>query len=516
VTTTAATSTKSWFLYLVVFVVGLHVISASWHIFYGGQNIDEGFYALAARAVWQGELPYRDFGYTQMPLLPYVNGLAMQVIGFGLFEQRAVNGLWAAITLLLMGLWLARHTRQAWAIGFVAFLSLSAPWMYYIHLGKTYAFTGLTALAALWVYTEWKPGVKKILVLAALGTIGSGCRLPATVYFAVLWFAAFVELPRQPARRWLLVGLESLVFPLILLLPFYVAAPEAAKFWTMDFHRIEIAHKLWHLSLSDVVVLAPALWLSLCAAAFLAVKFRNCPSRADSVVGIATLLTLAVNLMPNGVYEEYAVPFIPPHILVAITGNWRTGSTIGWLRHAVIPVGLLLFNLAATVAIIWPAMPAVRHDNLSLFLSLGAPDYDATLPGRIAQARKVVKEFLPANQPFIGPFLILAAETDRFVPHTLRMGPFTATADYSPAQALRLNLATWTELDAYFKNPSIPVVAFTKTSYLNYVWSMPSHRNLAEHDDNPWFDLFRKEFLVAYEDRDFFILVRKSAAGTSH
>jgi hypothetical protein len=77
-------------------VVGIHLVSACWHVLYGGMNSDEGFYAIAARSVWQGDLPYRDFGHTQMPLLPYINGLMMQFTGFGLFEQRAINGLWGA------------------------------------------------------------------------------------------------------------------------------------------------------------------------------------------------------------------------------------------------------------------------------------------------------------------------------------------------------------------------------------------------------------------------------------
>jgi hypothetical protein len=206
------------------------------------------------------------------------------------------------------------------------------------------------------------------------------------------------------------------------------------------------------------------------------------------------------------------VPFLPVLLLVAITGIWRAGSTLGWLRHAAIPISLLFINLAATVVILWPAMPTARHGNLSLFLPLGAPDYDTTLPSRIAQARIIVKAYLRSDQQFIGPSLILAAEADRIVPRTLRMGPFTATADYPPAQAERLNLATWPVLDAYFKDTNIPLVALTKTSHMNYVWSMPSHRNLNDHNGNPWFELFSRDFLVAYEDQDFFILVRKGAA----
>jgi hypothetical protein len=446
-----------------------------------------------------------------MPLLPYVNGLAMQITGFGLFEQRAVNGLWAALTILLMGLWLARHTSQAWAIGFAAFLSLSVSWMYYIHLGKTYALTGLVVIAAFWVFTEWTPGVRKVCLLALLGTIGVGCRLPAAPYFAMLWLGAGMELLGQPARHWLAAGIGSLVWPVILLLPFYCAAPEATQFWMLDLHRIAVPHKTWHLSLIDIASLSPALWLSLGATLCLAVKTRSNPGRNEAAIIVATLLTLALNLLARGVYDEYAVPFLPPLVLIVALGIWRAGATLSWFRHAAIPVSLLLLNLAASVAMLWSAMPPARRGSWSMFLPLSAPDYNFTLPAGLARARQVVKDYLPQNQPFIGPHLILAVEAGRIVPRTLRMGAFTATSDYPPAQARQLNLATLPELDAYFNDSNVPLVALTKTNYLNYAWSMPSHRYLSAHRGADWFEIFQRDFFVAYEDHDFLILVRKNA-----
>src|SRR5258708_6936446 len=45
----------------------------------GELNADEGWYLYASRLVYRGQLPYRDFSFTQMPLLPYVYGLVQAI-----------------------------------------------------------------------------------------------------------------------------------------------------------------------------------------------------------------------------------------------------------------------------------------------------------------------------------------------------------------------------------------------------------------------------------------------------
>ncbi len=500
---------RSWTPYLILAVTGIHLISACWHILYGGQNSDEGFYAIAARSVWQGDLPYRDFGYTQTPLLPYINGLVMQITGFGLFEQRAINGLWGALTLLLGSLWLARRTSSAWAIGFAAIFSLSAPWMYFIHLGKTYAFIGLVAVAALWVYTEWVPGARKAGTLAFLGVLGAGCRLPIAPYFAALWIAAVVELPAHSGKALLRPVLYSFMWPAVLVLPFYLVAPESAYFWTSGLHQAATLDRVWRLPGYVIIALAPAVWLALLVGLIHAGYRPKVHRRADLVAAAATLVGLACNLLPRGVFEEYGVPLLPSLGLVAATGLWQAGSARPWIRFPLVPVVLVALNLGAGVALQWRVMPAERRYTWSMFLPLNAPAYNYSLPASLAQARRAVEHYLPPGDPFVGPVIILAAETGRIVPRRLRMGPFTATADFQAPKAHRLNLTTIAELESYFTDPGVPLLAFSKMPYLNYSMSMPSFQGTGPFKALYWGVLFKRNFLVVYEDADFLLLARK-------
>lgn len=504
-----------WPYALILVVMGLHLMFGFWNTLYSGQNADEGFYALAARSVWQGELPYRDFGYTQMPLLPYINGALMRVIGFGLFEQRAINGLWGALTLLLAVRWLARRTSPIWAVSFGALLSLSAPWMCFIHLGKTYAFVGFMIVAALHVYTEFSPSVRQVSLVALLSTIGIGCRLTAAPFFAILWIATVSGLPLGLVRTWMKIIFGSLLWPVILLLPFYLAAPEAAYFWTMGFHQLSVPHKSWHVSGPVIIALAPALWLGLVYSLGHAVVTRRYPARQEIVVIIATLVALGTNLLPQGVYEEYGVPFLPPLALLAAVGLWRVSASVRFLRHRLIPVGLFAINLVVGVALLWPIIPPSRRSNLSLFLPYNGLAYDSTLPTRLTAQTMVVRHYLAPGDDFIGPQVILAVEAGRPVPPALRMGPFTATRDFSTAQAEKLNLATYTQLESYFENNAVPLLALSKTGNLNYAWSMPTFSNPSKQERQHWSDLFQKNFLVAYEDTDTLLLVKKSTLPTN-
>ena len=43
--------------FVVTLAAVIHCVSASFHVYTGGMNPDEGFYAIAARAVMHGEVP---------------------------------------------------------------------------------------------------------------------------------------------------------------------------------------------------------------------------------------------------------------------------------------------------------------------------------------------------------------------------------------------------------------------------------------------------------------------------
>ena len=237
----SAKSPSSALVYFVIAAVVLvHLLSASWHIFTGSLNADEGFYAIATRSVAHGEMPYRDFGFTQPPLVLYANALPLRLLGFGLFPQRALNGAWTALALLLAVRWLARRTQLLWALGVALLFSLSAPWMYFSHLGKTYGFTTLLVMLAAWVFLTAAKGPRRNFALGLLFALGAATRLPAIPFFGMLWLLALWPAPR-PTLSESFAALGGLAAGLsVALLPFFLVAKDAARPFFVETHGITV------------------------------------------------------------------------------------------------------------------------------------------------------------------------------------------------------------------------------------------------------------------------------------
>lgn len=495
-----------WWLGLVA-VLAVHFLSARWHVFYGAHNTDEGFYAVATRAVAHGEVPYRDFGFTQPPLVLYANALPLRLLGFGLFSQRALNGAWAALALVLAAGWLARRTHPAWALGLVFLFSLSAPWMYFLHMGKTYGVTTLLGMLATWAFLAAQVGPRRNFALGLLGALGVASRLPAGPFFAGLWLLALWP-GRRPATREILGAVGGGVLGVaVALLPFAVMAPESMWFWTVDFHRLSVPNKPWIVAWREIVVLAPAVWLLGLLALGIAARRRLLLTREAGVM-LAAGLALAANLLPAGTYEEYGVPFLLPFAAAA------AALVFDGLRHLkMAPAIAVALVLIAAQALFPPLLLAAtkpeRRGTLSQWLPPRVPSYNRALPADLATARGIVEKSLAPTAPFVGSNIILAAETGREVPAELRMGPFSWTGEMPPDRAARLHLATRDQLDAWFARRDVTVLAFFQRWDLNYGWSMPSFHHEPPAVREALLNRLERDFRLAFNDGDFFVLERR-------
>src|SRR5690606_15225731 len=105
------------------------------------------------------------------------------------------------------------------------------------------------------------PGWKKSAALSLFVALGTACRLPAAPFFGLLWLASMWEDDSPLVRRAAVSTIALLAAFAVVFLPFHLAAPDAFRFWTIDFHRVSVPNKTWSLPWNVLVSFAPAVWL---------------------------------------------------------------------------------------------------------------------------------------------------------------------------------------------------------------------------------------------------------------
>src|SRR5690606_37005983 len=84
---TNRTESRSFLLVASILCMGI-LATFLFLLYFRRVNLDEGWYLGAAKLVYAGKALYRDFAYTQTPLLPYLYGLLQPVFGLGIYQGR--------------------------------------------------------------------------------------------------------------------------------------------------------------------------------------------------------------------------------------------------------------------------------------------------------------------------------------------------------------------------------------------------------------------------------------------
>lgn len=129
---------------------------------------DEGFYTTAARLVWEGKTPYKDFFFQQAPLLPYVYSWIWAVHPRSLVAMRMFSAACGGLQVLLIGLGLILTKRLPTKVALVAFAAV---------LLNPYS-------------VSWNVVVKTFAVANLLITIATICLYVATRSERLRWFLA--------------------------------------------------------------------------------------------------------------------------------------------------------------------------------------------------------------------------------------------------------------------------------------------------------------------------------------
>ena len=213
-------------------------------------DADEGFYTTAARLVWEGKTPYKDFFFQQAPLLPYVYSWIWALHPRSLVAMRMFSALCGGLEVLLLGLGLIAAKRLPSRVALAAFAAVllnpySISWNVVV---KTFAVANLLmTIATICLYIALRSGRLRWFLAAgfALGACVSARSLYGLLIPVVLLGMLYQEFrgcrPLFPKTLIFLAGSLAGGLPMIIS---FVRDPRAFIFNNITYHHFDVGYMI--------------------------------------------------------------------------------------------------------------------------------------------------------------------------------------------------------------------------------------------------------------------------------
>lgn len=462
-----------------------YAVIASAYVSRGHANNDEGFYAYASREVMRGRIPYRDFGYTQTPVLPYVEGVLMSATGFGISHQRTLNAVWGALSLLLaVAVWKRAGLRPLAAAALAAAWLLCQALMYYDTIGKTYALTQMFLLAAGGVLYLGVSPKMKVLLLSIACVLAVGCRLTVAPAAGILWLGLAMTERGRISLFWLIA--VPLLLALLILGPFVAADPVNAAYWCLGCHLHVLLPRIRMAVSVQSIRSAPGFLIAAFAGiAGFFLRGGKAPGPAPWILA-AGIVGWAVGVGVPGTYADYSTPFMA----LVIVG---CGCVLAESSARVAGAASALILIASSVGLKWETEP---------FLS-------GRFPEAVTRAAAYVRANTDPGDRVLTPMPEVALEAERDVVPGLEMGKFGLTAEMDQKSASARHLLTWDRLLLIVANQRPPIVVLSRFRDSNFTWSFPSLNSFSDEAYHTFAKVLLARYECTYADADFLIFEKK-------
>jgi hypothetical protein len=454
---------------------------AAW---FGNLNQDEGWYLYAARRVASGAAVYRDFFFTQGPLMPHVYALLSGLWSpYGMLGGRLVTVFFGLLGCVLAAL-LARRavpSPRAAEAGIMAF-ALTACNLYHVYfttIPKTYALASCLVLGGYLMLSVCLSRRKKtrslmssmwalpagLLIALAAGTrLSLGALLPVTV----LWLLATC---RKTGAAFFWFALGGGIGLAVVYGPVLLDSREQFLF-AQSFHTARGGHDVFFLAGSlarTMRAYLPACLLALALAAFRLFRRTGgeprtdmeepagCEYRGMAWPGLwlcAFLAVFLVQLTSPYPYDDYQVPVMGLFVAALAgsavnsvsSGEWRGRICLFWVMVS------LLSAFASPLAQEWLVL---RQDR---FWVVRKPMPDLAL---LRMTARDVRALAEEDEVLLTQDVYLAVEAGMRVPEGLEMGPFSYFPALSDETAARYHVMNRNRLSALLASAPCGVAAFS-------------------------------------------------------
>ncbi|MGD2254035.1 MAG: hypothetical protein PVF70_14075 [Anaerolineales bacterium] len=445
--------------------ITLFIIFSLAYLFLGQPNADEGWYLYASKLVFEGEIPYRDFAYTQTPLLPYIYGLPQVLLQPSIYLGRATSVALSIGNLLLCITLACRYAGERGA-GFAALLlSLFTYGIYFASIVKTYALLSLLFTLTFFVLSSKNPGTLKYPLAVVLSFGAAMVRLSAVLFLIPIAIYSLASALREKTKgTFILVTLTCMGLTIGALLFFYSSDLESVK-WNLLVHHIEQwggisaagkVEQVLSVRIPQLIETFDYFVFGLFPISILALRDGKSRTRTKTylrrnspiwVVGIGLALFSISHFATGGWHVEYFVPalmsFLP---IVAIAFSKVYDLQKSFASRVLLQIVLFIILLVA------PLHHNVVHIDMS----------GKELP--LEEIREVSASISrlsgPSDRLFVLEALWTAIDSNRSVMPGMTMAQFSYQ-DMSREMAERIRLVNGEIVLEYINNCSAKVVVLT-------------------------------------------------------
>lgn len=417
---------------LALLLVVLFAAQLVFWVFYRLVSLDEGWYLWAGKEVYRGRQLYRDFAYTQMPLLPYVYGALQLVFGNGLYVGRILTALFGLTTAMLSAT-TARRLAGPWARVFVlAFFATTFLATTAYSYTATYGLTACLLAVAFYLALRLSPGTKRTVLVATFLSLAVAVRLSVVVVIMPLGLYVVLTSPKRLRTALEMVATTVLVLGL-LVVPFLLTSGQVMLYDILGFHTDRNTPE-WHQSavrdmLRDAVrdLPGPVLGYLVAVAVLIVALVRGKRSAwrtygFEVAVAVAVFLLFLTHLVPRTTMSYYNTLQVS---LVAVL----VGALLARLAHRFPRFAAALVVVALVLQVI-TQIRAVRFYELST----QPPQSQVEIVRRTAQA---LKKHVPDGGQVLTFDLHLALEGGLEVLPGLEMSIFSYRPTWTTEQAQR-------------------------------------------------------------------------------
>ncbi len=432
--------------------IALALVIAVANIVLGNLNLDEGWYLQAAANVAAGKMPYRDFFFTQAPLLPRVYGLLLPLWApAGILGGRivtAVIGLFAALhAAAAVRLLVPAPRRFAASFTVFALLACNVYHSYFTVIPKTYALASfcLTLGLAVLIRAHGERG-RNACILAATGgfwlAAAASTRLSLGVALPItgLWLLAS---HRRHGFAWFFFGIGGFVGLGLFLLTCALRDWDAFVFANF-FHGARAGGGIALLA-GSVSRLArnylPAVLMALAAGA-MAWRYDWRPFRHALRTAAPWLAVFAGIFIVHAIspfpYDDYQVPGMPILVCVIASVFWNTlpeaDDASEWRTRRVVLASLLAVSaICAFTSPLNESWVMMRKDRFWVEMKSEPDIFKLRRIGRKLREASGGGELLTTDT-------YLAVEARAPVPAGLEMGPFGYFPNLGDEEARRFHV----------------------------------------------------------------------------